>query len=254
MSTPQAKPATFRLEVTRYDPSTDAEPYIQGYDVPYEEDWVVLDALTWVKDNLDSTLTFRWSCHMAVCGSCGMQVNDSPVLACKAFLRDYVPGVVRVDPLRNFPIERDLVIGLEGFMDRLEAIKPYIIRDEEKPLDEGAHVQLPRQLMRFKHHTQCINCLLCYSACPQMGLNPDFLGPAALALAHRYNLDSRDQGRRERQKVTGSAEGVWECTFVSACSDVCPKDVEPAGAIQEQKVQVGMDWFLDHLIPGRKAP
>lgn len=248
------KPTTFTLEVLRFDPSSDAEPYYQSYDVPYDEDWVVLDALTWVKDNVDGSLTFRWSCHMAVCGSCGMQVNGTPVLTCKAFLRDYVPGTVKVEPLRNFPIERDLVINLDGFVERLEAVKPYIIRNEEKPVDEGEYVQLPRQLKRFKHHTLCINCLLCYSACPQMGLNPDFLGPAALALAHRYNLDSRDEGRRERQKVTGSAEGVWECTFVSACSEVCPKGVEPAGAIQEQKVQNSIDWFLDRLVPGRKAP
>lgn len=247
-------PTTFTLEVLRFDPTTDTEPYYQTYQVPYDEDWVVLDALTWVKDNLDSSLTFRWSCHMAVCGSCGMQVNGTPVLTCKAFLRDYVPATVKVEPLRNFPIERDLVVGLDGFIDRLEAIKPYIIRKDDKPIDEGAYVQLPKQLKRFKHHTLCINCLLCYSACPQMGLNPDFLGPAALALAHRYNLDSRDEGRRERQKVTGSAEGVWECTFVSACSDVCPKGVEPAGAIQEQKVQNSLDWFLDRLVPGRKAP
>lgn len=248
-----AKPQTFQLEALRFDPSTDSEPYFQSYTIPYDEDWVVLDALTYVKDKLDPSLTFRWSCHMAVCGSCGMQVNGTPVLTCKAFLRDYVPGVVRVEPLRNFPIEKDLVVKLDGFVERLEAIKPYIIRKDDKPLEEGTFVQMPRQLKRFRHHTQCINCLLCYSACPQMGLNPDFIGPAALALAHRYNLDSRDEGRRERQKVTASAEGVWECTFVSACSQVCPKGVEPAGAIQEQKVENSIDWFLDRLIPGRKA-
>lgn len=242
---------TLTLEVLRYDPTVDTEPHYDTFQVPYDPDWVVLDALNWVKDNLDGSLTYRWSCHMAVCGSCGMMVNGDPVLTCKAFVRDYVPGVIRVEPLRNFPIERDLVVVLDGFMQRLDAVKPYIIRGEDKPIEEGEYLQLPKQLKRFKHHTLCINCLLCYAACPQMGLNPDFIGPAALALAHRYNLDSRDEGRRERQKVTGSAEGVWECTFVSACSEVCPKGVEPAGAIQEQKVANSIDWFLDRLIPGR---
>jgi fumarate reductase iron-sulfur subunit len=244
---------TFTLEVLRYDPEKDSVPRFQAFEVPYDENWVVLDALNWVKDNLDGSLTYRWSCHMAVCGSCGMMVNGEPVLTCKAFLRDYVPGALRVEPLRNFPIEKDLVVVLDGFIDRLEAIKPYIIRGEEKPVEEGEYIQLPKQLKRFKHHTLCINCLLCYSACPQMALNPDFLGPAALALAHRYNLDSRDEGKAERQKVTASAEGVWECTFVGACSEVCPKGVEPGGAIQEQKIENSINWFLGWLKPGSKA-
>lgn len=242
---------TFTLEVLRYDPEKDDAPYFQSFEVPYDEDWVVLDALNWVKDNVDGSLTYRWSCHMAVCGSCGMQVNGTPILTCKAFLRDYVPATVRVEPLRNFPIEKDLVVTLDGFMDRLEAVKPWLIRDSEKPIDEGEYLQLPKQLKRFKHHTLCINCLLCYSACPQVALNPDFIGPAALALAHRYNLDSRDQGQAERRRVTASAEGVWECTFVGACSEVCPKGVEPGGAIQEQKIDNSIDWFLGKLMPGR---
>jgi len=244
---------TFTLEVLRYDPEKDSAPRFQSFEVPYDEDWVVLDALNWVKDNVDGSLTYRWSCHMAVCGSCGMMVNGTSVLTCKAFLRDYVPGVVRVEPLRNFPIEKDLVVNLDGFIERLEAIKPWIIRDSEKPIEEGEYLQLPKQLKRFKHHTLCINCLLCYSACPQVALNPDFLGPAALALAHRYHLDSRDQGKKERQRVTASAEGVWECTFVGACSEVCPKGVEPAGAIQEQKIENSIDWFLGKLRPGSGA-
>ncbi|WP_019643590.1 succinate dehydrogenase/fumarate reductase iron-sulfur subunit [Novispirillum itersonii] len=245
---------TVTLEVLRYDPERDQEPRFQSFEVPYDEDWVVLDALNWIKDNTDSTLTYRWSCHMAVCGSCGMVVNGEEKLTCKAFLRDYLGrGPIRVEPLRNFPIERDLVVDMEGFMAKLESVKPWIIRDEEKPVEDGEYIQLPKQLKRFKHHTLCINCLLCYSACPQVGLNPGFIGPAALALAHRYNLDSRDQGRHERQEVTGSADGVWECTFVSACSDVCPKHVEPGGAIQEQKIANSVDWFLDHLIPGRSS-
>lgn len=243
---------TIQIEVLRYDPEKDSEPRYQTFDVPYDEDWVVLDALNWIKDNVDGSLTYRWSCHMAVCGSCGMMVDGEPKLTCKAFLRDYLAkGTVRVDPLANFPIEKDLVIVMDGFMERLDKVKPYIIRDEEKPVEDGEYIQLPKALKRFKHHTLCINCMLCYAACPQMGLNPDFIGPAALALAHRYNLDDRDQGKAQRQEVTASAEGVWECTFVSACSEVCPKGVEPGGAIQEQKVENSIQWVFDHLLPGR---
>ena len=97
------------LEILRYDPEQDAEPRYETFSVPCNEDWVILDAINHVKDNIDASLAYRWSCHMAVCGSCGMMVNGDPVLSCKAFLRDY-PDKIRVEPLANFPIERDLII------------------------------------------------------------------------------------------------------------------------------------------------
>ena len=101
-----------QLEVLRYDPETDTAPHFQTYEVSCQEDWVVLDAINYVKENLDRTLSYRWSCHMAVCGSCGMVVNGEPVLSCHAFVRDY-PEKIRVEPLGNFPIERDLVVAID---------------------------------------------------------------------------------------------------------------------------------------------
>jgi fumarate reductase iron-sulfur subunit len=239
------------LEVLRYHPETDAEPYLQTYNVPYRNDWVVLDALNYIKDHVDGTLSYRWSCHMAVCGSCGMMINGEPKLSCHAFLRDYRNnGSVRIEPLDHFPIERDLVIVMDSFMDKLSSVKPYMIAKDQKPLSEGEYLQTPLQLKIFKQYTQCINCLLCYAACPQIGLNGDFVGPAALALAHRYNLDSRDGGKEQRADVVASNEGIWECTFVGACSEVCPKDVDPAAAIQQTKISASLDWFKAYLLPG----
>ena len=239
---------TITLEVLRYHPETDSEPHFQRYTVPYHEDWVVLDALNHIKDHLDGTLTYRWSCHMAVCGSCGMMINGEPKLSCHAFLRDYRNGVVRVEPLDHFPIERDLVIVMDSFMEKLSSVKPYMIVEQQKPLSEGEYLQTPALLNVFKQYTQCINCLLCYAACPQCALNQDFIGPAALALAHRYNLDSRDGGKDQRADVVASDEGIWECTFVGACSEVCPKHVDPAAAIQQTKISASLDWFK-HLLP-----
>ncbi|MBF0095013.1 MAG: succinate dehydrogenase/fumarate reductase iron-sulfur subunit [Alphaproteobacteria bacterium] len=240
---------TITFEVMRYRPESDAEPSYQTYSVPCEQEWVVLDALLYIKDNLDTTLSFRWSCHMAVCGSCGMIVNGEPMLSCKAFLRDY-PDVIRVEPLTNFPIERDLVIVMDDFITKLASIKPYIIPKEERKVEQGEYLQTPVQLKKFKQYTLCINCLLCYAACPQYGLVPEFVGPAALALAHRYNLDSRDNGRSQRQEIAASHDGVWECSFVGACSEVCPKHVDPAGAIQQTKIASTMDYFLGFLQGG----
>ena len=242
---------TITLEVTRYRPEQETEPTFQRFEVPFRKDWVVLDALNYVKEHLDPTLTYRWSCHMAVCGSCGMMINQEPKLACKAFLRDY-QGVIRVEPLRHFPIERDLVTVIDDFMAKLSRVRPYLIPKDIKALEAGEYRQTPAELKRFKQYSMCINCMLCYAACPEYGLIPKYIGPAAIALAHRWNQDSRDAGREERQEALAAKEGAWECSFVGACSEVCPEHVDPAGAIQQVKIRSTVDWYQEHLMPWLK--
>ena len=245
-------PRIIEFEILRYDPDTDEKPAFRTYSVPCAEDWVVLDAINHIKDELDRTLSYRWSCHMAVCGSCGMMINGEPTLSCKSFLRD-LPDRVRIEPLANFPIERDLVVVMDDFMDKLGSVKPFLMPREEKPVDEGEYLQTPAQLNKFKQYTLCINCTLCYAACPQYAHNEGFVGPAALALAHRYNLDSRDVGRSARSDVVASNDGIWECSFVGACSEVCPHGVDPAAAIQQTKIASTVDYFRDLLLPGRSS-
>jgi fumarate reductase iron-sulfur subunit len=239
---------TVELHVLRYNPETSSEPHWQQYSVPYNEEWVVLDALNHVKAHLDPTLSYRWSCHMAVCGSCGMMVNGEPMLSCKAFLRN-LSAVIRVEALAHFPIERDLVTVVDDFMAKLGRVKPYVIPKEARSLEDGEYRQTPAQLQRYHQYSQCINCMLCYAACPEYGLIPKFIGPAVLALAHRYNEDSRDGGRQARQQEVASDEGVWGCTFVGACSEVCPKHVDPAAALQQVKIASTIDWFREHSMP-----
>jgi len=154
-------PRTIALEIARYHPERDKHPTLQRFDVPYHEEWVVLDALNHLKDQTDGSLTYRWSCRMGVCGSCGMMVNGVPKLTCAAFLRDYLPGPIRIEPLAGFPVERDLVIVLDDFMQKLQAIKPWIIRSTEQPLEQGEYRQTPAQLADFKQYSMCINCMLC---------------------------------------------------------------------------------------------
>ena len=237
------------LEVTRYCPERDPRPTQQTYSVPLRKDWTVLDGLNYVKDRVDGSLAFRWSCRMGICGSCGMMVNGEPKLTCATFLSSYAPGPVRVEPLRYFPVIRDLVIAMTDFMAKLQRMKPWIIRKEEKPLSEGEYLQTPEQLDGYKQFSMCINCMLCYAACPVYGLDPLFSGPAAIALAQRYNLDSRDQGAEERLSILSSAQGVWGCTFVGECTKVCPKNVDPAGAIQQYKLTAAKEWFKSLLLP-----
>jgi fumarate reductase iron-sulfur subunit len=239
------------VEVARYRPEAEAEPTFQTYEVPCRKDWVILDGLNHIKDHIDGTLSFRWSCRMGVCGSCGMTVNGEPKLTCATFLADYAPGPVRVEPLRNFPVIRDVIVDIGDFMRKLSEVKPWIVRDEEKPLAEGEYRQTPAELDEYKQFSMCINCMLCYSACPVYGLDPEFIGPAAIALAQRYNLDSRDQGSRQRHEVLSKHVGIWSCTFVGECTKVCPKHVDPAGAIQRYKLTSAIGWVKDFIMPWR---
>ncbi len=246
---------TIILEVFRYRPEEEDEPTFQQYEVPLRKDWVLLDALNYVKDQMDGTLSFRWSCRMGVCGSCGMMVNGKPALTCATFLEKYAPGPIRVEPLDNFPVVRDLVIEMTDFMNKLKSVKPWIIREKEKPVEEGEYLQTPSQLADYKQYSMCINCMLCYSACPVYGLEPKFIGPAALALAQRYNLDNRDEGQQERMDELSTDDGIWHCTFVGECSAVCPKGVDPAGAIQRYKVEGAGEWWKSLLLPfGERKP
>lgn len=241
--------STIKLDVFRYHPERDSVPMFQEYEVPYHDDWVVLDALNWIKDHADGTLTYRWSCRMGVCGSCGMMVNGEPKLTCAAFLKDYFPNPIKIEPLTNFPVERDLVILLDDFMTKLQSVKPYIIRDDVNDVSQGEFKQSPGQLAQYKQYSMCINCMLCYSACPVMGSEPEFVGPAALALAHRYNKDSRDQGAEQRIDKIMEHHAVWGCTFVGECSTVCPKNVDPAGAIQQAKTASAQHYFKSFIAP-----
>ena len=241
---------TIKFEVSRYRPEEESEPTLQSYDVPYKEDWVVLDALNHVKNQIDGSLSFRWSCRMGVCGSCGMMVNGEPKLTCAVPLTDYEPSKpVRIEPLQFFPVMRDLVVDMTSFLEKLSSVKPWIIRDDVDATEAVEFNQTPAELDAYKQFSMCINCMLCYSACPVVGLEPEFTGPAAIALAQRYNLDSRDEGAEDRMDALDAHEGLWGCTFVGECTKVCPKNVDPAGAIQLYKMASATDYLKSVLLP-----
>jgi fumarate reductase iron-sulfur subunit len=237
------------LQVARYRPEQESEITFDEFEIPCPKDWVVLDGLNHVKDQMDGTLAYRWSCRMGICGSCGMTVNGEPKLTCATFLTEYLPGPIRIEPLRNFPVIRDLIVDIGDFMRKLVTVQPWIVRDEERPLSAGAYRQTPQVMDEYKQYSMCINCMLCYSACPIYGLDPKFLGPAAIALAQRYNLDNRDQGSGERMDVLSEHEGIWGCTFVGECTKVCPKHVDPAGSIQRYKLTAALESMKSFFVP-----
>lgn len=236
------------MRVTRYTPG-EAMQFHKTYELKFYGEMTVLDALNEIKDTQDGTLTYRYSCRMGICGSCGMMVNGKPVLTCQTNIKD-VTHPVRVEPLRNFPVIKDLVVDLGDAFEKMRSVMPYMAPVKKRLIEEGEYPQTPAQREKLDQTSQCIKCMLCYSACPVYGMNKNFVGPAAGALAYRYNVDSRDSNdsaqKNKRMDVLSSEKGIWGCSFIGECSTVCPKRVDPAGALQRLKVMGAL-----HL--GKKA-
>ena len=226
-----------KFEVLRYNPATDGKPRLQQYSVPVTKGMTVLDGLNWLKEREDPTLSWRSSCRMGVCGSCGMFINGLPRLACNNQIVHLHSDVVTIKPLPNYDMVRDLVPDLEGLFAKHRAAKPYLIRKDlaEQNLPTGEYFQSDEELVNYIQFAYCIKCGLCLAACPTVATSENYTGPQALTQGWRYTLDSRDQGSGEREGELFSSHGVYRCHFAGACSHVCPKGVDPALAIQMAK-------------------
>ncbi|PIQ77100.1 succinate dehydrogenase/fumarate reductase iron-sulfur subunit [Candidatus Peregrinibacteria bacterium CG11_big_fil_rev_8_21_14_0_20_46_8] len=209
------------------------KPELQEFELEATAEMTVLDALNAIKDTQDGSLTFRWSCRMALCGSCSAVVNGKPVLMCETSLKK-LPDTVRVEPLRNFPIIKDLVVDIDDAFEKMRSVNPYLDRMEARV--ENKHLQSPAQRKRIAQSSQCIKCMICYSACPVYKVGENFMGPAAGALAYRYIAESRNKKKRRQLNAATGKKGVWGCSFVGECSTACPKRVDPAMALQRLKV------------------
>ncbi len=227
-------PSEVVFDVLRYNPEKDAKPYRQEFTVTVTKGMTVLDGLMWIKENLDPTLSWRSSCRMGVCGSCGMFINGLPRLACANQVAHLHSDRVAIKPLPNFDIIKDLVPDLEAFFTRHRSVKPYLIRRavEEQNQPTSEYFQSPEELVHYIQFAYCIKCGLCLSACPTVATDDRYLGPQALAQAWRYTADARDEGGQDREQEIYSSHGVFRCHFAGACSEVCPKGVDPAFAIQ----------------------
>lgn len=178
-----------------------------------------------------------------------MAVDGEPRLACEVFARALGPEV-RVAPLPHLDIERDLRVDTQRFLRAHRAVRPWLHpTDDPRRGPVGERLQTPGEQAVYLDTAQCIGCMLCMAACPQIPLSDDFLGPAALAAGHRFATDSRDVGPGARDGAMQAELGVWGCTLVGSCSDVCPKGVDPAAAIQREKVRGALSW-LRALVPG----
>lgn len=227
------------LKIQRFNPETDETPVFQEYTVDADPTDRLLDALIQVKQYQDGTLGFRKSCAHGVCGSDAMQINGKDGLACKTLVKDVADQdgtVVEISPLRHLPIQRDLIVDQDKFFSQYRTIKPYLINNETVP--EKERIQSPEQRQAFDDATNCILCASCYSACPILKNNTDFLGPAALAQGYRFIADSRDNGFEDRLPQLDHPDGSWACKNHFECTKACPRQIKITKRINQTKQMI----------------
>ncbi len=207
--------------------------YWQKFKVPVKKGMTLLEGLYYIKEHLDGSLAFRASCRMGVCGSCAVRVNGKPMLACETQILHLNSNRLDIEPLDNMKVIKDLVVEFDDFFEKHEAVKPYLIRDDTSYSNPTELRQKPEELKEYYDFTLCIKCGCCYSVCPAASTRDDYLGPAAITAAYRFCADSRDMGKNDRLEVISGSNGVWRCHFSAECSEVCPKKVEPAKAVQK---------------------
>jgi len=231
--------------IRRFDPEHDEATWLQQFTVQVERGMTILDGLHLIKETQDSSLAWRFSCRMGVCGSCAMLVNGKPTLACNTQILEVSDQLITLAPLPNFAIIKDLVPDLTPLFEKHRYIQPYIKRQdlEEMTNPTGEYFQTPQELEKYLQFTYCIKCGACIAACPTMATDRDYLGPTALAQAYRYNTDSRDGGFKARKDMVDVSHGVFNCHYAGECSRVCPKGVDPARAIQLMKRELVLDYL-----------
>jgi succinate dehydrogenase / fumarate reductase iron-sulfur subunit len=259
-----------RFRIKRYDPENDSiTGYYTTYTVLYDSSLTVLEGLFYIQEHLDGSLAFRYCCRAAVCGSCAMYIDGRYRLACQTNVRNLPPGTITVEPLPHLPLVKDLVCDMTDFFLKYEYIKPYLIRNSRTPdslaggregpspgAHAGAHtggragtgngaaakteawsggkeiLQAPKDRHKLDMPIDCIMCGCCYSSCPSVWGEDNYLGPHALLKAYRFEVDSRDEARRERLPHFDNERGVYRCHTITNCVEACPKELNPTEAIQ----------------------
>jgi len=222
--------------IFRYDPSIDAAPRTQSYTVSTQPEERIMDCLNRIKWEQDGTLSYRMSCGHGVCGSDAMKINGRCALACQKLVKDYVGMEVILEPLPHFPVLKDLVVDMDGFLGRIQQIRPYLLNASAAP--EKERTQSPGDHQKLDAVIRCILCACCTAACPVTAENPRYLGPAALVWAYRFVFDSRDDQFDERLRAIDVDDGLWSCVNHFECTRVCPKEIPVTKSINMMKREV----------------
>lgn len=230
-----ADPAPLRVTVTRSDAGARA-----AFDVARFEPMMVLDALLAIQREQEPALGFRFSCRVGMCGTCTVRVDGRPVLACQTRITPDVTAI-RLDPLAGLPVVRDLIVDTTPFFDEWARVTPYLVPKPELTQPATIPAGTPEREI-IDPALDCITCGACYAGCGIAGGGRDFLGPAALNRAMVLIADSRDANRAERLRAVTGQDGAWRCRYIHACTAVCPKGLDPAGAIRQLR-----RWRLEGL-------
>jgi succinate dehydrogenase iron-sulfur subunit len=225
-----------KFRIYRFDPTSGENPRVDTYELDLASCGpMVLDALIQIKGSIDSSLTFRRSCREGICGSCAMNIDGMNRLACTTSMEDLGSGDIRIYPLPHMPVVKDLVPDLTNFYAQYAAVKPWLVAHTPAPPDRE-RLQSKEEQERIDRPAACILCACCSTSCPSYWWNSDrFLGPAALLAAYRWIIDSRDEALGERLDELEDPFRLYRCHTIMNCTDVCPKDLNPAKAIAEIK-------------------
>ncbi len=228
------------FRVYRYDPDKDENPSLDSFEVDLDNCGpMVLDALLYIKDKIDSSLTFRRSCREGICGSCAMNIDGTNTLACLKPIED-VKGDVAIYPLPHMEVIKDLVPDLKNVIAQYASIKPWLQSDEAAP-PTSERLQSPEERELLDGLYECILCFCCSTSCPSYWWNSDkYLGPAILLQAYRWLVDSRDDATGERLDNLEDPFKLYRCHTIMNCTKTCPKGLNPAkaiGGIKEMMVE-----------------
>ncbi|MBX6375653.1 MAG: succinate dehydrogenase iron-sulfur subunit [Acetobacteraceae bacterium] len=223
------------FRIYRWDPDSGENPRIDTYQVDLDACGpMVLDALIKIKNEIDSTLTFRRSCREGICGSCAMNIDGLNTLACLKPIED-IKGDVRIYPLPHMPVVKDLVPDLSQVYAQYRLIEPWLKADSPPPPD-SERLQSKAERAKLDGLWECILCFCCSTACPSYWWNGDrYLGPAILLQAYRWLADSRDEATGERLDQLDDSFRLYRCHTIMNCTRTCPKGLNPAAAIGEIK-------------------
>jgi succinate dehydrogenase / fumarate reductase iron-sulfur subunit len=247
---------TFTLRVRRFDPESGDAPYWQNFSVELEPERSVLDGILQAKDGQDGSLAIRCSCQAAICGSCGVKINGKSSLACNTKLSSASElsqdpdGKITVEPMGNMPVIKDLIVDMDAVhWKKVQRVVPWLLPEGDPP--EREYIVEPESMIDITQSMACIHCGACVSACLSMEVDPEFIGPAALAKAYRFVGDPRDAHTEDRLlDLAQDPHGIYDCTHCFACVEVCPKDVAPMNQIMRLRRRATGDYDIKDINNG----
>jgi succinate dehydrogenase / fumarate reductase iron-sulfur subunit len=223
------------FKIYRWNPEDGQNPRLDSYTIDLDQTApMVLDALIKIKNEVDTSLTFRRSCREGICGSCAMNIGGTNTLACLKYIAD-TPDEVAIYPLPHLPVVKDLVPDISHIYAQYSSIQPWL-KNDQKPPEGSERLQSVEQRAKLDGLWECILCFCCSTSCPSYWWNPEkYLGPAVLLQSYRWLADSRDDKSKERLDALDDPFKLYRCHTIMNCTNACPKGLNPAKAIGEIK-------------------